>query len=276
MLLTIAREKIALEKIGIHASALGMAEVGLGSLLHALHIPFAGTVLSLNQIFLITRHLCFESNQQRTIAPFSISVGAALLKCLAPMGKKLTPMLAICMQGLLYNMGIFCFGNTLLGRLTGGLLSSVWSFCQQWLLYLFLLGAPFTAAIEHHAWLKQAFIALVIAKMSVSALIVSCTPLLPRSRFEQYVQVLSKGVQTIEPSRNKSRPLFVQVLADLCKPMFLLSLFITSLFLYFSQGASQLFIWLAIRPLGIGFFCFLLLRLISKKFDQICAPESKN
>lgn len=110
----------SVEQIGIHATALSLSEVGLGSIMHALHIPFTGTLLSLNQIFLLTRSLSQVSLKSRTFSPFSISASAALIKCLTPIGKKLTPMLAICMQGMLYNLGILCFGNTLLGRLIGG------------------------------------------------------------------------------------------------------------------------------------------------------------
>lgn len=261
MTLMIAKEK-ELEKIGAPAVALGLAEVGIGSLLHGLHIPFAGTLLSLNQIFLITRHLALDPNG--TTAPFSISVSAALLKCLAPIGKKLTPMLAICMQGLLYNIGIFCLGNTLMGRLTGSILSSLWSFCQQAVVMYFLFGTTFINVLEKWSWLKLSFIGLIAAKMAAAVFIAIFAPLLSTSRFEKYLQILSKGVQTAKSS-TPSRSLFAQALADLCKPLFLFSLLITVFFFIFSQGMSQTLIWIILRPLGLGFLGFLIMRIFAHR-----------
>lgn len=254
------RAELSNSQIGIHATALSLSEIGLGSALHAFHIPFAGTFLSLNQIFLLTRALSMTSEKSRTFSPFSISTSAALFKCLAPIGKKVTPMLGICIQGLLYNFGILCFGNTLLGRLTGGILASIWSFCQPLLLYGFLFGASLFQAIEQFAWLEGLFYRLVIVKIIAASLIVLLTPLLPPSRFEQYLHRLSCMAKSNIPSSISQHPIR-QIVSDLCKPLFLFSLFMTAFFLYFSKGISNALVWGVLRPLAIGFFCFFLTRL---------------
>ena len=44
-----------IELIGKYSAGLSLIEVALGSLLHALHIPFAGNFLSLNQGYLLCR-----------------------------------------------------------------------------------------------------------------------------------------------------------------------------------------------------------------------------
>jgi hypothetical protein len=248
----------SVEQIGLHATALSLSEVGLGSVMHALHIPFTGTLLSLNQIFLLTRSLSQVSSNSRTFSPFSISASAALIKCLAPIGKKLTPMLAICMQGILYNLGILCFGNTLLGRLTGGVLSSIWGFLQPLLLYWLLFGPSFFQAVENLAWVESLFYGLIVGKAIAAFLIVLFTPFLPASKFEQYFHKLSSITKSKRLSSVPKHPA-KQALSDLCKPLFLASLVITVMFLYFSQGMSEILIWGIIRPLGAGFLCFFLM-----------------
>lgn len=249
------------EQIGIHASALGLAEAGVGSLLHAFHIPFAGNLLSLNQIFLLTHFLCKNSSKHRTFSPFSISTTAALIKCLAPVGKKLTPMLGICMQGLIYNLGFLCFGNTLLGRWMGGVLASMWGFFQPLLLYRLFFGSSLFQAAQIFSWVEGLFYGVVVGKAVAASLIVFLTPLLPDHRFTQYFNKLSGFTKLKNSSSDNKHPLR-QVLSDLCKPFFLFSLFLTAFFLYFSQGISEVLIWGILRPLGIGVLCFYIMRLL--------------
>ncbi len=251
-------------QIGIHATALGLAETGIGSALHAMHIPFSGTLLSLNQIFLLTRCLYLAPNEQRVFSPLVISANAALFKCLSPVGKKLTPMLAICMQGLFYNIGILCFGNTVLGRMTGGVLSSLWGLCQPLLLYWLFFGQSLLLAFEKFSWLERAFLGLAIAKILSAILIVLFTPTLPTFRFEQYLQKLSR-IGMAQSNDSCQKPPVRQALSDLCKPLFLFSLVITAFFFYFSQGVSPALIWGVLRPLAVGFFCFFLMRLLPLK-----------
>ncbi|MFM8268834.1 MAG: hypothetical protein ACKN9V_01485, partial [Pseudomonadota bacterium] len=91
---------------GVYAGILSLVEIGLGGLLHGMKIPFAGTFLSLNQGFFLTRLIklnCF-SPDARTL-PFRVSNITALLKSLSPAGKKLLPMLAISAQGFLFSFG---------------------------------------------------------------------------------------------------------------------------------------------------------------------------
>lgn len=252
------------EQIALHSSALGLAEVGVGSALHAFHIPFAGNLLSLNQIFLLTHFLCETSSSKRTFSPFSISTTAALIKCLAPMGKKLTPMLAICMQGLLYNLGILCFGNTLLGRWMGGVLSSMWGFFQPIFLYWCLFGPSLFHAAGTFSWVKGLFYGLVVGKVVAASLIVFMTPLLPDCRFMQYFNKLSCTAK-LDNLPLMSRHPMRQAFSDLCKPLFLFSLFLTAFFFYFSQGISEAIIWGVLRPLGTGALCFFIMRLIPLK-----------
>ncbi|MFP5459829.1 MAG: hypothetical protein ACLGG7_13920, partial [Bacteriovoracia bacterium] len=106
-------------EIGKNAATLSLIEVGLGSLLHGLKLPFSGHVLSLNQSFILTR-ATLTSGERRDAAV--ISTTAAILKSLSPAGKKLTPMLAIAVQGQLYYLGLLVAGTGVIGQLLGSLL----------------------------------------------------------------------------------------------------------------------------------------------------------
>lgn len=239
--------------ISVHGSVLTVSELGLGSVLHAFHVPLAGTLLSLNQIFLLTRAMALSPEIGRTFAPFMISASSALMKCLAPVGKRLTPMLAISMQGLLYNLGIILLGNNLFGRMVGGILASLWGFIQPLLLYSFLFGPSLFQLPERFPWLEGVFWGLVVGKLAASIGIVLFAPQLPACRFELYIKRLSQ----IAPNTKDSGPL-----RDLCKPLFLFSIILTAVFFYFSEGISSALLWGVLRPLALGYLCFYLMRIL--------------
>jgi hypothetical protein len=115
------------DQVGTWAGTLALAEVGVGSFLHAAHIPMTGTMLSLNQALFLSRitRLNHDLPGARSLG-FEISSVTALLKSFAPVGKRLTPMLAIGVQGLLFTAGTTIFGPTLIGVIAGSMLLAVW------------------------------------------------------------------------------------------------------------------------------------------------------
>lgn len=127
---------------------LSATEVGLGSLLHAFHLPFAGHFLSLNQGAMNLLLLKNEKIRRKAVAKVNaVSVASSLMKSLSPAGKKLTPMLAISVQGLLFSLGVLLFGVNLLGVWLGMLLLSVWGFIQPLLVAYALFGSHIFDAI---------------------------------------------------------------------------------------------------------------------------------
>lgn len=117
--------------IGIWAGTLAATEIGLGSILHGLHVPLAGTILSLNQGIFLTRATFYERrNPNAKSIPLEISSITAVLKSFSPIGKKLTPMLAISVQGALFSLGLYLFGVNLLGILVGSALLASWGILQ--------------------------------------------------------------------------------------------------------------------------------------------------
>ena len=140
------------EKVDIHsfqspAIYLSLAEVGLGGILHAFKVPFTGYILSLHQIFCLTRAQ-LQSKDQSPHLPIIISSVAAILKALTPMGKRLTPFLAIMTQGVLFNVGTIFLGRNFFGNCLGALLSSTWGFIQPLLIAYVIFGSNFFDGLD--------------------------------------------------------------------------------------------------------------------------------
>jgi hypothetical protein len=256
-----------------YGGILSLTEAGLGGLLHAFHVPFRGAILSLNQIFLITHALCFCPQNSRLL-PSSISGIGALGKSLAPCGKKLFPMLAITMQGLLYNLGTFLLGNNILGRLIGAILASLWGWMQPFLFYALIFGEGlFIAFLKCNEKLENyglpsnlilVFLGItLLVKVGLAILIVILTPKIPFSFFQKYLGALSRFSSKKEPEKPKkiSNVFFLSCM-DLCKPLFIISLVLTACFFYFIDSCPNWFLWGVLRPLGVGFFSFFLIRII--------------
>ncbi len=122
------------------------AENGIGSILHTFKIPFSGHILSINQIGLMAR-LSKETNDSKQA--LKLSINGSLLKSLSPAGKKLTPMLAILAQGILFSFPMRIFGFNFVGLFFGIILSSLWAFVQS-LLFLWLIFGKTGIEIFQH------------------------------------------------------------------------------------------------------------------------------
>ena len=113
-----------------YTTELTLMEIGLGSFLHSFHIPFSGHLLALNQCFILNRAVIVGRNSASPFLAMTISNTAAILKTLSPRGKRFTPMLAISVQGLLFNLGLLLFGAHFLGRCIASMLLSLWPMVQ--------------------------------------------------------------------------------------------------------------------------------------------------
>lgn len=243
--------------IGLHATALALTETGFGNTLRSLHIPFSGAILSLNQIFLITRALALIPSKERSLYPLSISSSAMLFKGLFPQDKILLPSCALCVQGLLYNIGILVLGNTICGRLIGGVLSALWSVLQPLLLALLFFGNISLMPPGTISFLQQIVLSLFGIKVVLSTLIVLIAPHVPFSYFEKYFSFISKNRR-----RQQVRQPVVGAFSDMCRPLFLISYTLTGTLLFISNGLSERFFFGILSPLVCAFVFFLTIRLL--------------
>ncbi len=262
---------------GRDAATLAAVEVGLGSLLHGLRIPLGGHLLSLNQGFLLSRTVLKSDRRglgSARTAGFKVSSIAAVLKSLSPAGKRLTPMLALSMQGLLFTIGTLLAGPNWVGVAIGSALASVWAFVQPVLIYYVLYGQVLEVVVrgiyeklreviafesQHLLWVLSA---VLIVKALVSVVLAGVAAWLPDKQWARYQERLIQGGPSIR-KRTSS------ILHDVFNPLFVFSLVLTGLFFFFSDAKTSTLIWALLRPVAVGFVIFYLIRVIS--FESLIA-----
>lgn len=248
-----------IEAIGHYGALLATIEIGLGSLLHSFKFPLTGFFLSLNQGYLLCR-ICIKT-QQKSI-PLSVSNIAAVLKSLSPAGNKLGPMLSLSMQGLLFNLGIL-IGIHPLGLCLGMILLSIWSFIQPLVTYYLFFGENLIFSLEffyektlpfHGIDKKNLWWILLIFIFSKMILAVLLALIAWKNKGESEFQEKLTKIKSSQKNQTGS-PLRLAI-GDLIRPMFLLSLILTGVFVYFSSHSLAQTIWYLLRPIAIGFIFF--------------------
>lgn len=255
---------------------LATSEIGLGSALHGFHVPFGGHFLSVNQSVVLT--LLTKESKRRISASYNcaaVSLLSAAFKLLSPIGKKLNPMIAIGIQGVLFSFAIFLLGANLLGVFLGTSLLCLWSFIQSFAFaYLFFsqslieslgyfnetftrwLGVPPTSL----GWLIFAFLLLkTVLACSINAYVWE-RPI----AFETYQQTVSKWrLHSKRPEMKHG--IFLGSLTDLASPWFLFSFSFTFAYVLFVQkwDLGSVLIYL-IRPIFFAWISFYLIRLTLK------------
>ncbi|MBU1238624.1 hypothetical protein KKF84_19275 [Myxococcota bacterium] len=86
-------------RVGEYAGMCGTMEIGLGSLLHGLRIPFKGHFLALLQ----NAMLILAGNSMGGRGLFRVTCITAMLKSFSPMHNPLRPMISIALQGSLFS-----------------------------------------------------------------------------------------------------------------------------------------------------------------------------
>lgn len=275
-------ENKKIEIIGQYGATLSIIEVGLGSLLHVFHIPFSGIFLSLNQGYL----LCRASIQSRDLPAnqwtiYSISNVAAVLKSLSPAGKKLGPMLSLSMQGLLFNIGTVALGTNPVGLCFGMALLSLWAFVQPLITYYLFFGEKLFSAVEYlyqktlpYHGLKAESLIWILAILVVTKMLAACAlaiiawrrqgkTLYVKNYEEEFIRLAKEKIIKISAENTKPVNAVLLAIKDLFRPLFLISLVMTGLFLYFSHYESSQIGWYLLRPIAIGFIFFYISRTLT-------------
>lgn len=262
--------------ISYYAALQSLVEVGLGSFLHAFHIPFAGHALSLNQGLIITQ-ACqkTETRKEAIAATNGISIITAILKSLSPMGKRLTPMLAISMQGFLFSLGILILGNNILGMILGISLLSLWSFTQPLLFAYLFFGEKLFLAVEK-LWLDiaeklslppeyglQILIGFVLLKVILSWAVALIGWKYPTWITEKYFTKLMKykDLTTKSLKNRKTQNAPSGALKDLLNPWMVVSLVLTIAFMVLTEKSDffQVFVY-SLRVVAIAYLVFFVIR----------------
>lgn len=282
-----------IDLVGREAAYLSLVEIGLGSLLHGIGVPLAGYFLSMNQGFFLARSVA----QARVAGlagarsvPWRISCVAAVLKSLSPAGKKLTPMLAISVQGGLFSLGTGALGAGLPGVMLGSLLASFWAFIQPLLVYSLLYGRTLieTARFyEEKFGLLWMLATLVGAKAVVSMALGWAGYRISETRFAAYRARLSGSAAAARKNHGAAISVTDSVadsvagasaglglpqswrasargaLRDLTRPMFWVPLGMTVAFFVYAEASFASLAWIVLRPIAVGFLVFALIRRVS-------------
>jgi len=258
------------------ATLQSISEIGVGSIAYTLHIPFTGHLMSLNQNAILTWTAKLSPNRRESISTCTaVASIASLLKSLSPAGKKLTPMLAISIQGFLYSLGISIFGRNILGLLVGSALACSWGFIQPVLFAIMIFGQPLVSGIEKIwkdvsetfnlssqviLWVLIVFILLKIIFGLLITAFVWLSPITMLNKYQNYIGNLDR--KTPNAIGNKThRPAWQQAFYDMLTPWFILSMILSSFFLFFAQHEMGSNIWLyLLRPIALGWLGFWFLR----------------
>lgn len=256
------------------AAHLALVEIALGSVVHALKLPFAGHTLSLNQGFFLCRALSpTQTRLQMVKQSIEISTITSLLKSLSPAGNKIGPMLSISMQGFLFSAGIAFGGIGLTGQIVGMLLLSLWAFIQP-LITLFVIHGLVLATIaefywkrmgQEIPWLADSLAVVLIAVIAIKLIFAACIPFVARFASSEKIEAFQKsltqkvGAQMMDPNR-KNKSVMGGVFHDLTRPLFVFSMILLVTFFLLTESDYVRIFWMSLRPLAIAFLIFYLVR----------------
>jgi hypothetical protein len=199
-----------------------------------------------------------------------------MLKSLSPAGKRLTPMLAISVQGLLFALGVVIAGAGQLGLSLGMLFSSVWAFAQPLLLAWLFVGAHFWDALEA-VWKKIAE-PLGLSGLSPVAMLLVCVALKASvavalvwvservgSRLSE--RLATRGsvllrARSVPKDAGLRKNSLRAAIGDLASPLVGISLGLSILFAYFDGGDSVKLVGAVLRPLSLALVSFYILRAV--------------
>ena len=187
-----------------------------------------------------------------------ISLISSLLKSLSPAGKKLTPMLAILAQGVLFSSGITVFGINFVGLFISISLSSLWTYLQPLLILYIIFGKTILSVLNYFkkdfelltsltpAMVINILIATYVVKVLITFFI---SRKIIKMTDEEFVILQNKfRITHIQKDKDRFKNPLHNALIDLFQPVFIISLLMTGIFLYYSEGDYVVVVWLLLRP----------------------------
>jgi hypothetical protein len=278
-----------------YITLLSLTEIGVGSLVHGLKIPMGGHTLSLNQGFVLmqsTRALAPHVGQVDLARSASnVSLLTALMKSFSPAGKKLTPMLAITVQGLLFATGVLIGGASFAGLALGMILLSVWGFAQPLLMAWLFVGAHFWESIDM-LWSRIAdplglesvsALSMILFFVFIKALIAVSLVFVSQKIGERWNEGLAKQGQKVLQKRKRKSDLALKsrkanilaTLRDLTSPLVVISVILSVVFAVYSDSSEAGLVWALMRPLAAAFVGFYLLRVFpTEKIVHVFAKNN--
>jgi hypothetical protein len=241
---------------------LSVIEMSLGSLVHAIHLPLGGHLLSLNQgAFLAQGQRPCSDRFASSRFILESSVVVAMMKSFSVAGNKLGPMIAIASQGGLMSLGVLIFGKGPLGLSVGISFLSLWAFAQPLLEYYLLFGNDFLKALMElgaklNSWgfpsetLPYLLAGLILLKIICGGVLVYLTT---KKNIQLRIFSSRKSLIADLAQHDKSPALgFAQSLRrEFLRPLFIVSVLIMMAFFKLNGSSNaQVFVQL-LRPLAL-------------------------
>lgn len=245
------------EMVGLYGASSGAIECSLGNWLHAIRFPFVGTVMGSLQAAVLAMA---SSQVGRKELIVWISTIAAGLKAISPGRGRITPVVAITVQGFLFVIGASLGRWTKLGFAIGAFLVGLWAVLQSFFIqYLFIgraLQFSFDSAAVYLSKLvgvKAISMWVFVAIMCVlnGALSVFVT-LMTISRHREGLTKLMAKASTGDKSSSATRTL-----------SWLPLVFIIGV-LFFTRQPIGEFIWLLLRVVAVSLSLYGLAKLMKR------------
>ncbi|HRI43077.1 MAG TPA: DUF2478 domain-containing protein [Fimbriimonadaceae bacterium] len=144
-LLDIAAQRPDWERVGKFGAGAGALEMTVGAALHTVKFPLTGMAMSSAQAAVLT--VAGDGLLHRTRVVW-VSFIASGLKALSPSGKRVGPMVAIAMQGLLFTLSTALAGWNAVGVFVGGALMGAWASSQGFIVQYLMLGGALEKAYD--------------------------------------------------------------------------------------------------------------------------------
>lgn len=120
----------------------GALEATVGSFVHALRIPFGGTLMASSGVALLVALRTVYPRRGVLLAAGAVCAG---VKMLSPATTILGPMTGILVESSLVELSCLVFGANPLTAAVGGALATLWAISQKVLVQIVLYGAPVLA-----------------------------------------------------------------------------------------------------------------------------------
>ena len=260
-------------RAGQYGATAGGFEATVGSALHGASVPMRGLFLSTVQSLLMMYAGDRMKVRSRVVwVPF-ISAG---LKALSPSGSRLRPMLAISIQGILFNLAVSVLGWNVVGIFVGGWLVGAWAASQGILLQYAFIGTDYFRALDTVIrWLiEQLHVTLpgvtmlILLWISLWGIISAVVTLLAWRRRHKLPNrlgvLLLKGAQGV--TWNSGKPTLTTAirhgLRDLLRPVFWVPVLVVATIVAATGSSWESMMWIVLRAVSVGWVVFSAVRMI--------------
>jgi len=132
-------------KAAVIGSIWAAIEIIVGSFLHNMRLPFAGALLAVASVFLLT---AFMQHWKEPFIILRAGIICALMKSISPSAVIFGPMIGIFTEALIIELSRLIFGRNLFAYILGGALAVLWTLFQKIFNWLILYGFDLVKVAE--------------------------------------------------------------------------------------------------------------------------------